>query len=372
MNPDKRIYVITHCRFTPPDDPLYSPLQAGHAIHPDLGYPGDDSGDNISSLNTSYCELTGIYWIWKNSTIPSDGITGVCHYRRYLLDDNGRLWNASALSADLKSHDIITTRQVVLDCSYRTGFGGRHNVADLDAAGEALRTLYPDHYADYDRLVNGNRTYFGNMMICRRHVFDSYCSWLFPILKETGRHVDISGYDGYARRLYGFLSEFLLFVWVEHNGLRVHECNVAVIGEKDETRAVRLKMTGLLNRRDINGAMDYLVSARDRRPDIFMEASDVDGSLKLLMQITASCCFELESGSTCMLDRTPDAAQLIPVFRKLNSLTADLIAGRGKDIYNDYIKVQSIPPAAQLTALRIFCRDDSDYRRLAGEYGLIK
>ena len=63
---DTRIYVITHKEFTPPANPLYLPLHAGHAISADLGYLGDDTGDNISSKNKSFCELTALYFLWKN------------------------------------------------------------------------------------------------------------------------------------------------------------------------------------------------------------------------------------------------------------------------------------------------------------------
>ncbi len=365
-----RIYVMTHCSFTPPDDPIYSTLQVGSAVHASLGYPRDDSGDNISSRNDSYCELTGVYWVWKNSPVPPDGITGICHYRRYLLDDSGQLWNPYTLSDILGKYDILTTRQVVLDCSYHTGFGGRHSTADLDAAGSALQRLYPEYYADYDRLVHGNRTYFGNMMICRRSLYNSYCSWLFSILFETERSVDTSGYDGYAKRLYGFLSEFLLFVWIKHNGLNVRECSVAVIGEKTETHEVREKMTACLNCRDLDGAMAALVSAQNKRPDILMEASDVNGELKLLMQITASCSFELNETGSSMLEHVSDVSELLPIFRRLNSLTSDIVAGNSKDIYNEYIKSHHISAAARRTALRLFCHDESDYLRLLAGSGL--
>ena len=62
------IFTITHVPFTPPENPIYIPLQVGRALHDDYGYPGDDTGDNISAKNPYYSELTGPYWIWKNYT----------------------------------------------------------------------------------------------------------------------------------------------------------------------------------------------------------------------------------------------------------------------------------------------------------------
>ena len=45
------IYTITHVPFTPPDLPIYIPLQVGHAVHEDYVYLGDDTGENISDKN---------------------------------------------------------------------------------------------------------------------------------------------------------------------------------------------------------------------------------------------------------------------------------------------------------------------------------
>ena len=59
---------------------MYLPVQMGHAIHPGIGYIGDDTGENISERNGNFCELTGLYWAAKN--LDSDYI-GIVHYRRY-------------------------------------------------------------------------------------------------------------------------------------------------------------------------------------------------------------------------------------------------------------------------------------------------
>ena len=63
-----------------PEDKIYLPIHVGRVEKADLGYLGDDTGDNISAKNANYCELTGLYWAWKN--LKCDYI-GLCHYRRY-------------------------------------------------------------------------------------------------------------------------------------------------------------------------------------------------------------------------------------------------------------------------------------------------
>ena len=57
-----KIFVMTHKKFNEPEDKIYIPLQVGKAAGQDLGYLGDDTGDNISDLNKYYGELTGVYW----------------------------------------------------------------------------------------------------------------------------------------------------------------------------------------------------------------------------------------------------------------------------------------------------------------------
>ena len=50
---------------------------------------GDDTGINISHLNRQYCELTGIFWVWKNINKYQDAeYIGFMHYRRHLRFNN--------------------------------------------------------------------------------------------------------------------------------------------------------------------------------------------------------------------------------------------------------------------------------------------
>ena len=66
---------------------VYFPLHVGKAVSSlDLDIQGDDTGDNISEKNPGYCELTGMYWAWKN--LKGVDYIGLCHYRRY-FDFNG-------------------------------------------------------------------------------------------------------------------------------------------------------------------------------------------------------------------------------------------------------------------------------------------
>ena len=320
------VYVLTHKNFTPPKDKIYVPLHVGHeGAASDLGYLADDTGDNISELNKYFSELTGLYWIWKNhgkgDLCACDDIVGTCHYRRYLLNDAGMLFDKNDISSLLSTFDIITTKELTLPFPYHYGFSKNHDIDHLDAAGNALNRLYPEYHDTYEKLVNDTHSYFGNMMICKKSLFDRYCSWLFSILFETEKNIRIpDDTDAYHKRVFGFISEFLLYVYVRHNGLKALECMVGMIGEKKETGECREQMSRFFGRRDYKGAKAYFLDYYKNRPDILMEASDITGELHICMQIISCCEFEASEGDSgeTVLDRLNDYGSLIRYFELLN------------------------------------------------------
>ena len=76
---DIKILVATHKKYWMPEDDVYLPIHVGRAGKADLGYVGDNTGDNISSKNTNYCELTGLYWAWKNLKCDYIGSVSYTH-----------------------------------------------------------------------------------------------------------------------------------------------------------------------------------------------------------------------------------------------------------------------------------------------------
>lgn len=313
-----KIFTMAHKKFNPPEDKMYVPLHVGRETGTDIGFLGDNTGDNISSLNCYYSELTGVYWIWKNFT----GIdyVGVCHYRRYLVNENDRAFTESEYMDILNEYDIITTKQLRLNCDYYDGYAANHHIKDLIATGEVIKEKYPEYYEVFDKTVHSNYTYFGNICVTSKALFDEYASWLFSIFFEVQKRIEIDSYDDYHKRVFGFISEILLLVWVKAKGLRPYECKVGMLCEKIETIEMKNVLAVYFQKKDIQGAKNYFSESLKKRPDVLMEASDINGELKLAMQVIATSDMEYADMKTSVLDERNEFAELMLYFRNLNDI----------------------------------------------------
>lgn len=338
-----KIFAMTHKEFDVPQNPMYIPLHVGHAgAKDDFGYMGDDTGDNISALNCYYAELSGVYWVWKN--FHGADYVGICHYRRFLTDENGYAFTEKEYEKILEEYDIITTKQLELPNSYRYGFGAHHNVALLDKTREIIKELHPEFYDTYITLVNRNRTYFGNIMVAEKVLYDEYCEWLFSIFFELQSRVDLTFEDDYHKRVFGFISEFLLYVWVRARKLSAYECRVAIIGEKKETNEIKKQMQQFFIAKDAVGAKEYFLTYLKKRPDVIMEASDITGECKLCLQAVSTANLELAEYGECFFEQRSDYDEVIKYFRQLNKAAAEYVkrAAEGRKMQNrskaEYVK----------------------------------
>ncbi len=229
--------VATHKEYEMPIEPSYLPLQVGATGKEDFGYARDDTGENISEKNPCYCELTGLYWAWKNPELchpesfdgPADAV-GLVHYRRHFTQVPRRERKKNALIYSvltkeqaeeiLNRADVIVPkeRNYIIETLY-SHYAHSHDGRHLDLAKEIIAARCPEYLPAVETVYARTWGYMFNMLITRRETLDAYCSWLFPLLGELEERLaaepgtgDLSAFD---QRLYGRVSEILFNVWLK-------------------------------------------------------------------------------------------------------------------------------------------------------------
>lgn len=352
------IFTMTHKKFEEPKDAVYMPLHVGRACGEDFGYAGDDTGDNISAKNCYYGELTGVYWVWKN--VRTTDYVGICHYRRYFCTEEGRILNEKDYLSILQEYDIITSKKLKLNYSYFDGYASDYNIFDLVTTGEVIRQKYPEYYDAFERLVHGNGTYFGNMMVTSKNLYDEYAAWLFSIFAEVEPKIDAAHYDEYHRRVFGFISEFLLYVWVDVKKLKVYECKVGMTTEKYETRKMKERLSEFFLQGDLEGAKAYFLEVLEKRPDVLMEASDITGELKLAMQVIAVCELERQAYGESVIDRIRRFEELMHYFNGVNEAVNACKMGCLSEQECRFLRENRVSGIAIEASARLFIQEEKE------------
>jgi len=251
-----KVIIATHKKYQMPNNELYLPVQVGKQGKEDLGYKADNEGENISSKNPYFCELTGIYWAWKN--LNADYI-GLSHYRRHFSnkkklpkDVEGRI-NSTLKYEEaekiLENVDIILPkkRKYYIENLY-DHYKHTMYIEPLDETKKIIEEKYPEYLKEFEELHNRTSAHMFNMFIMKKKVFDDYCKWLFDILFELEKRTDIEQYDTFHARFFGRVSELLLDVWINTNNLKYEEVKVIDIEKvnwlKKGTSFLKAKVTG--------------------------------------------------------------------------------------------------------------------------------
>lgn len=229
-----RIYVVTHKRIDLERLSLpecYQIIRVGsHDNMTSIELRDDDGQDNIADKNRYYCELTAMYWIWKND--KSSKYVGLCHYRRFFTSSAfgnkpDSIIGSEKIESILKDYDVIApykaffwkgTVNAFLKCGYER---------DLKITGDAIQALYPEYYQFWEsEVLHSASNYLYNMFIMQSDLLSEYSMWLFNILDYVEQRVDMTDYNKAQQRLYGYLSERLLGVWMSKNNLRIYHMRV--------------------------------------------------------------------------------------------------------------------------------------------------
>lgn len=274
------IGVAFHKKYFSYEDDIITPIYVGAKINKEnLKYLKDSTGDNISEKNENFCELTGIYWIWKN--VDAD-FYGMMHYRRYLSFEDrleykikriiyvfSRLFYLNSIinMLDMKElfqikiceeeiirkeimkvskniinkiqkYDIFLPKKEIFNESVYEQYKNVHIVEHLDKLLEIIASEYPEIYPYYERKIKkGNKIYPLNMFIMKKKYFFEYSEFIFDVLFKLEKKIKIP-LDTYQKRVFGFLSERMMLPFIEYlkdkKNVRVKEGIVLYLNRKEK------------------------------------------------------------------------------------------------------------------------------------------
>lgn len=277
-------------------DDVLTPIHAGRALalnrkvsSPDIDWllknmTGDNTGDNISEKNSSYNEMTALYWAWKNyDTLGSPKYIGFMHYRRHFYfseKEQNQVFEWEDVGANyLKEihYSPENLERILSNCDFicpkpqwrvslYEHYKRNHRIEDLDLAIAILKEKYPQMEKYADIYLNGSKAYFCNMFIMKKSIFFQYAEFVFDILFEFEKRIDITN-----KRL--FISEWLTGIFITYLLEKDYKCKflpsvvaegthkIPIVLAADENYAMPLSvtMTSILANAKKNTFYEFLI-----------------------------------------------------------------------------------------------------------------
>ena len=228
-----KILVASHKPDRVYHDDVYTPIHVGRAIskfkNEMADMIGDDTGDNISSKNGEFCELTAIYWAWKN--LKDADYIGLAHYRRYFETK----FTSANIEDVFKTHDVILAKPYLHDRYNEMKMARTLDMEDEVIFLKVFKRLFPEYEQTLINYMYGFKDYSYDMFVMKTATFNDSCSFLFSILFECDKLMKPLPYTCSSRRL-GYIAEYLLPIYCFHHKLRIRtEPVVSFIGESGDS-----------------------------------------------------------------------------------------------------------------------------------------
>ena len=222
MDSNVKLLICYHKPATLFQDEILTPIHVGRANarkrmdadNPNLKWLmdnmiGDDTGENISDRNSSYNEMTSLYWAWKNyDKLGNPDYVGLMHYRRHFVwrENETIVYNIEnfneATYLDEINYSPEKAKKMLNGCDFVTHIGKvmnvyqhyieNHKKEDLDLAVKIMLEKYPQYKDVTERYFAQDYSNFCNMFIFNKKIFFEYCEWIFDILEEFETRVDTS------------------------------------------------------------------------------------------------------------------------------------------------------------------------------------
>ena len=210
--------------------------------------------DNISSKNKWYGDFSSLYWAWKN--LKDVDIIGTSHYRRYLVDDDvlndwqseyalswdkfsKRKYKSDHLVKLLNECDFVMLKEFKFQTTTREQYIQCHPYPqNLMYVTNALEKIHPESVAVWKDILEKRSMQPGYLFLTRWEKFNELCEWLYPVLEELEKQIDVTQYEGYQSRVIAFLYERLVPVFIQTKGYRIEQRSIYLI-DKDSEHTIK-------------------------------------------------------------------------------------------------------------------------------------
>ncbi len=254
------IIVVTHkpIKFELPDYYQWIQVNAEKNGRWDGYLHDNDINDNISIKNNSYCELTALYSLWKNSDAD---IKGLCHYRRFLGNGipvfhqmrHGLYLRKERIPFEVikrkRIERLLKNKDILVPASIFPYPNTAHEdllrfvyLKDINVMIDAVEAFFPDYVSALWKVLSSTNIHYCNMFIASKEVTDAYCSWLFDLLGKIENRIDISDYDPQHMRIFGYMAEVLLNVYIERHHLKKGDLEQIQLDEQDTPLSMKRKL----------------------------------------------------------------------------------------------------------------------------------
>lgn len=226
------IAVCSHKEAMMPTNSIYVPVEVAAYRREEHFFPNiDNEGENISEKNDSYCELTGIYWAYKNNEYE---VFGTAHYRRYLMNgffakkslDN--VLGEEKILRLLSKYDIIVPSKIVMIIhTNHFHYVIHHKKEALDITEQIIKDDYPDFYKSYKKVMRRVWAHYFNIFIAKKEIAQGYLDWLFELLGKVEGKINLDEYVGQEKRVFGYIAELMLDVYIDAKKLKYKDVRFA-------------------------------------------------------------------------------------------------------------------------------------------------
>lgn len=215
--------------------------------------------DNLTLDNIYYCELSGLYDIWKHS---KEDIVGIEHYRRFFIENDFnpikdvkkyKILEEEKINEILKTNDIILTGQITNTTIMKFIINEKHNINlpksfrpqinEVIIRWLSFLNCENSEFIDivYNNYFKNNWFFSNNMFICKKEIIDEYCSWLFDMLNKFNN--DILK-NKKINRVFGYLSEWILGIWCQYKKLKIYDTSKICFDKQNKSEICDFLCTG--------------------------------------------------------------------------------------------------------------------------------